>query len=472
MAYKDLREFISRLEKEEELVRVRAQVDPNLEIGAIMRKVFDKRGKAIIFENVRGHQIPHICGAMDTYKRYALGVECEPNIRAILNKNLRAVRNPIPPVIVKEAPCQEVVLSAPNVDLYQFPTPKWNSEDGGKYIGTLGVVIAKDPETGFRNMGIYREQIHGTNKMGLQSTQQVGIILSKYQMRGKVMPIVTAIGVDPAILAASCFRLPLGYDELSAAGGLRGEPVPLVKCKTIDLEAPANAEIVLEGEISPNTEDWEPEGPYGEFTGYYGAKMEKGKLPTIRVKAITMRNRPVFQGTLEGKAPCESTTLRTLGGTTGLWLRMELANIPGFKELWISDTGCGLFKTIIALDKQYYIGNSKQAIMACWAMTHAGKWTIVVDGDIDIFDQNQVEWALATRVQPHRDIIITSDQYTGTNLDPSISPDTRTWPHTHSSRIGIDATMQFKAFDFPPVIDFSADLMSKVESRWNEYGIK
>ena len=184
MPYRDLREFIDRLEREGELRRVKAQVDPELEIGAIMRKVFDKRGKAVLFENVRGHKIPLICGAMDTFKRYALGVECEPHPREILKKNLEAARNPIPPIIVDEAPCQEVVLTGPDVDLNQFPAPRWHIQDGGRYIGTLGVVIVKDPQTGVQNMGIYREQIQGRNRMGLQATQQVGVVLTKYRDRG------------------------------------------------------------------------------------------------------------------------------------------------------------------------------------------------------------------------------------------------------------------------------------------------
>lgn len=468
MPYNDLRGFIDRLEKEGELVRVRAQVDPELEIGAIMRKVFDKRGKAVLFENLKGHSIPLICGAMDTFNRYALGVECEPHPRAILKKNLEGLRNPIPPIIVKEGPCQEVVLMGPDVDLEQFPAPIWHPLDGGRYIGTMAVVIVKDPQTGTRNMGIYREQIQGRNKMGIQSTQQVGVILRKYRDRGEAMPVVTAIGVDPAILAASCFRLGLGADELASAGGLKGEPVPLVKCKTIDLEAPATAEIVLEGEIPPDEAKWEVEGPFGEFTGYYGLE---GKLPTIYVKAVTMRKNPICQGTLEGRPPSESTTMRTLGHSAAIWHRMEEARIPGFKEVWLTNMGCGTFGTIIALDKQYYWGNARQAIMAYWSMTITGKWTIVVDADVDIFDRGQVEWALATRVQPQRDIIITSNTHPDIQLDPSLPPEDRPFPFTHASRIGIDATVQFKGFDFPPLISYPPELLEMVEGRWREYRI-
>src|SRR3990172_7095187 len=232
MPYRDLREFISLLEKEGEIVRVKAEVDPHLEVGTIMRKVFDKRGKGVLFENVKGHTIPLLSGVMDTYKRYALAIDCPSELRAILNKTLNAARNPILPQMVKKGPCQEKVLTGGQVDLSHIPVPYWHHLDGGPFIGTLGVVISKDPETGSRNCGVYREQILGKNKTGLLATQQVGVTLKKYRDRGQAMPVATAIGVEPALLAASCFHLPFGNEEYGAAGALMEEPVPLVKCKT------------------------------------------------------------------------------------------------------------------------------------------------------------------------------------------------------------------------------------------------
>ncbi len=469
MPYRDLREFISLLEREGEITRVKAEVDPELELALIVRKVFDRRGKALLFENVKGHDIPLISGAVDTYKRYGLGIGAEPDPSSILDKTISSSRNPIPPVSVNEGPCQEVVNTGKKVDLNVLPVPKWHELDGGKFIGTLGLVIVKDPDTGARNMGIYRQQIHGKDRMGLLATQQVGLVLRKYRDRGQPMPVATVIGVDPAILAASCFRLPPGGDELAVAGAMKGEPIPLVKCKTIDVEVPAYAEIVIEGEIPPDSGKWDVGGPFGEFTGFYGGVVTK--KPSIYVKAITTRTDPIFQGTLEGMPPSESTTLRCLGHTTGTHIRLEQARIPGFKRVWVTEMGCANFVVVIQLEKQYYLGNARQAIMAYWSMEHVGKWCIVVDDDIDIFDMAQVEWALATRVQPHRDIIITADRDPGTNLDPSIPPEKRPYPYTQCSRIGIDATKDFKGFDFPPEIRSRPEDLKKVEDRWPEYGI-
>ncbi|MEE8448580.1 MAG: UbiD family decarboxylase [Thermodesulfobacteriota bacterium] len=469
MPFQDLREFIDRLDKEGELARVKVEVDPKYEIGVIMRKVFDQRGKAVLFENVAGHHMPLLCGAMDTYNRYALGIGSPPEVRAILEKTVAAARHPLPPVLVNDAPCQERVLTGEEVNLYDFPVPLWHHLDPGPFIGTLGNVITKDPETGKHNAGIYRQQIQGKNKTGLLATQQVGVILQKYLDAGRPMPVATVIGPNPAMLASSCFHLPLGEDEFSAAGALMGEPLKMVKCKTIDLEVPAHAEIVLEGEIPCDKSQWEMEGPFGEFTGYYGGVV--GKKPSIILKAITSRADPIFQATMEGKPPSESTTLRTIGHSTGAWIKLEKAKVPGFKRAYFSDMGCAVFMLIIALEKQYYQGNARQAIMAHWSMSHVGKWVIVVDDDIDIFDRAQVEWALATRVQPHRDIIITDNLQPGTNLDPSIHPDDRPFPATRCSRIGIDATKQFKGFDFPPEIKSRPEDVEKVESRWKEYGL-
>lgn len=469
MPYSDLREFLDKLDKEGELARVKAQVDPDYEVGTIMRRVFDQRGKAVLFENVRGHTIPILSGALDTYKRYALGIESEQHLKAIIEKCLAAMRNPIAPVVVKEGPCQDNVILGDEVDLSRFPVPLWHHLDCGRYIGTLGVVISRDPETGQRNMGIYRQQVQGKNKVGILATQQMGMVLRKWLDRGQAMPVATAIGLDPAIIAASCFRPPLGLDELGLAGALRGKEVELVKCRTIDLEVPANAEIVLEGEIPADKSLWQTEGPFGEFTGYYGGVVSI--KPTIYLKAVTHRDNPIYQCTLEGMPPCESTTLRTVGHTVGAWLKLANARIPGFKAVYLTDMGCANFMAIISLAKQYYLGNARQAIYALWALEVAGKWAIVVDDDIDIFDRAQVEWALATRVQPHRDIIISSEREPGKDLDPSIHPDVREYPWTQGSRIGIDATKGFKGFDFPPEIRSRAEDLENVASRWPEYGI-
>lgn len=467
MAFDDLRSFLKHLEENGELHRVPVEVDWDLEIGTILRRVFDRRGPALLYERVRDSRYPLVAGVMDTYERYAAGVGAEPTIRGILRHIRERVREPLTPQLAKDAPCQEEVFFGGDIDITKFPSPRWGRLDGGRYLGTLGLVINKDPETEQQNVGIYRLEVKGRNILGYNATQQTGITLRKYEKMGKPMPIAVAIGVDPGTLAASCFTVPYGVDEFSLAGPLLGHPLSVVKCETVDLLVPSNAEIVLEGTVSPNLEDWREEGPFGEFTGYYGIRTRN---PVIQLTALTHRREPILQGTLEGAPPSESTTLRAIGHTLGTWLKLDRSGLPGIREVYCTDMGCCNFRTIVSIERQYYHGHARQVIEYIWATGFNHKWTIVVDEDIDIYNRAQVEWALSTRVQPHRDIIITDQSCIGCNLDPSIPPEERPYPGTRSSRIGINATTEYKGFDFPPMVRPSDEDFARVESRWRKYG--
>ena len=193
MIDRDLRQFISKLEGEGELQRIKAEVDPDLEVGAIMRKVFEINGPACLFEKVKGSRYPMISGALFGFKKYGLAIGASPDIRSILQKVLLATQNPIPPVLITHAPCKENIDVGDKIDLGKFPAPRWHHLDGGRYIGTLGVMITKDPETGIRNMGIYRQQMVGKNRLAFLGTQQAGIHFQKYRSQKRAMPIATAL---------------------------------------------------------------------------------------------------------------------------------------------------------------------------------------------------------------------------------------------------------------------------------------
>ncbi len=467
MPYRSLRDFLAGLQERGLLHTITIEVDWDQEIGSIMRKIFDQRGPAVLFNKVRDSAFPLVSGAMDTYERYALGIGAEPNLRSIIKRTLRAQAEPIPPMLVTGGPCKQNVDRGREVDLFKFPSPRWHRLDGGRYLGTLGVMIMRDPETGTRNAAIYRGQLLGRDKMGLQLTQQAGIILNKYQAMGKPTPLAIALGVEPCVLAAATVKAAYGVDELGIAGGFRGEPIDLVKCETVDVEVPASSEIILEGEVSPDAKKWEEEGPFGEFSGYYGGA--KVPRPTMHVSAVTYRDRPILHGTLEGGPPNESNTLRTIGSSAGIWDRLIRTGVPGLKEVYVTEMGCAEFTCIASLERHYYYGNARRLIQAIFATSNV-KWAIVVDGDIDIYNSEQVEWALATRVQPHRDVIITPNGDPGLALDPAIPPEDRTHPNAHTSRIGIDATVHYKGFEFPPIARPSEDEMAKVSARWREYG--
>jgi 4-hydroxy-3-polyprenylbenzoate decarboxylase len=465
--FEDLRSFLSALEDRRLLTRVRAEVDWDLEIGAIQRRIFDCEGPALLFERVKGHRWPLVSGALGTPERVALALGCKPELKEMITRLRDATENPLAPVIVDKGLCQQNVDRLGKMDVQKFPTPKWHRLDGGRYIGTLGLVITKDPETGRRNVGIYREQILGPDRIALNATQQVGTIWQKWRRAGRPMPVATAIGVDPATMIASLVQAKLGDDEFGISGGLRGKALDLVRCVSQDLEVPASAEIVLEGQISADGELVQ-EGPFGEFTGYYGLETMS---PVIDLTAVTYRDSPILQGTLEGAPPSESTSLRTLTHTAGAWAKLDRMGIPGLKDVYVTDMGCANFMVVASMQRQFYFGHARQVIAAIWANIHIAKWVIVVNDDIDIYDRRQVEWALATRVAPHRDIWVTPQNQPGTNLDPAIAPDDRHYPSIRGSRVGIDATEDYKGYEFPPQTKPSPEEYARVDARWHEYGL-
>ena len=213
--FNDLRGFLARLEEEGELKRVTKEVNWDREIGAIMVKIFDTEGPAVLFEKVKDSEYPLVSGVMSTFKRYALGIQSPPDLRSMCRKVLEATRNPVEPRIVVDGPCKENIFTGNGVDVYKFPTPKWHRLDGGRYIGTLGVVITRDIDTGIRNAGIYRLQIHAKDKISLIGSQQAGVALSRYRGRKKSMPVAVAIGLEPSVIAASVTQVAYGVDELA-----------------------------------------------------------------------------------------------------------------------------------------------------------------------------------------------------------------------------------------------------------------
>jgi len=471
MGYKDMREFIHKLEQEEELQRIKVEVDWDIEIGAIMRRVLKINGPACLFEKVRDSEYQVFSGGLATHKRYGIAIGTTSYLEDILSKMLHALSNLTPPVMVNSGPCKENKDTGDRIDMTMFPLPHWHELDGGRYINKEGVVITKDPETGVRNISLIRQQMMGKNKVTFNPAHQSGIHLRKYMAMNKPMPFATAIGVQPEIVAASVVNAPYGVDEYDIAGTLAGEPIKLVKCDTVDLEVPATAEIVLEGEISPDRSEWELEGPCGEFAGYFSS-LEKELKPAGYLSAITYRNNPIFQGCKPGIPPNEDIRLKEIGQTTGGWYTLLKSGIPNIKKVYASDTGCGSFTIVVSMGKQSYLGNVRDVIFTTFALIPASKWVIVVDDDIDIYDPKQVLWSLAVRVQPHRDIIVTDNNCAGVPLDQSIPPDLRKIPNVRTSKIGIDATTQFKGFDFGTMVLDSDKVQQKIANRWKEYGFK
>lgn len=459
MSFKGLREFIGLLEEHGELARVAVPVDLNQELGAVCVKGLRSAGPALFFEHPGGKDIPILTNLLATRRRYALAMGCAQG--EIHREWNRRVSQPVPPVRVEGGPCQEEVYVGDQVDLMKLPAPVWNAKDGGPYL-TLSCHITKEPSTGARNVGIYRNQVHDRQTLGILAGPYTHIMLQRRGAPAEPSPVAIAIGVDPRIVMAASCPFPFGSDELAMAGALRGAPIEMVPCKTVPLEVPADAEVVIEGEIRPDEK--REEGPFGEFTGHYGGlKMAR---PTIHVKAITRRKKPILHLAYQGAPPHETDVLTAMGKESEI---LRTITLPGVKAVHLTEGGCGILHAVVCIEKLYE-GYGKMvglAVLGCPSGRHL-KQVTVVDDDVDPFDPVAVEWAVATRVQPHRDVEIIKE-VTGIFLDPSLPPAEQAGP-ARTSKILIDAT-RYDAKNFPPVCLPAAEAVEKVEREWQRYGI-
>lgn len=465
MAFEDLREFLATLEKEGELCRVELEVDSRHEIGAICRKVVNKGGPALFFEKVKGFEFPLVCNLWGTRKRYFIGLEIsEEGLREEWNKRIE--RGGIESKVVSDGPCKENKMIGDDVDLLRFPTPIWNEKDGGPYI-TQPICISRDPETGIMNVGMYRVMVHDRRTTGILLTpyRHMAYHREKARKKGKALPVAIVLGTDPVVCQISQAPYPFGVDELAMAGALRGRNVELVKCETIDLEVPATAEIVIEGEIP--IDKTMMEGPYGEFTGYYGAKSER---PIVEVKAITYRDDAIYHGLYNGRPPTEEVILRCI--ITEIEMMRQCA-LSGVKRLVLSEAGCGIFNVVVQIEKPY---DGYAMIVASNLLGQPLGWgiknVIVVDEDIDPTSWQDIEWAMATRFQPLEDLNILKN-VTGVFLDPTLRPGSREGRMCMTSKMVMDLTKPVNDIygPFAEVCVPKQEAMDMVEKRWKDYGI-
>jgi UbiD family decarboxylase len=459
MGFSGLREFIELLDKEGELARVQVPVDLDQELGAVCVTSLRGRGPALLFERPGGKTIPIFINALATRRRYALAMQCgQDEVHKEWN---RRVSRPLPPVTTSSGPCQEVILQGDDINIFELPAPTLNSLDGGAYL-TLCCHHTRDPLTEIRNVGIYRNQVHDRHTLGILSGPYTNFMLQFRKAPDKPFPIAIAIGVDPRLVMAASCPFPFGTDELAMAGALRGKPFEVVPCKTVPLQVPADAEVVLEGYLRP--EQKREEGPFGEFTGHYGGlKMPR---PTIEITALTRRREPILHLAYQGAPPHETDVLTAVGKESEILRNITL---PGVKAVHLTEGGCGVFHVVVAIEKLYE-GYGKMVGLAIFGSPSGRhiKQVTVVDDDVDPFDPLAVEWAVATRVQPHRDIEIMSG-LTGIFLDPSLPKEEQEGP-ARTSKILIDAT-RYDAKDFAPVCLPARDMMAKVERDWERYGI-
>ncbi|MFH1821811.1 MAG: UbiD family decarboxylase [Methanobacteriota archaeon] len=456
----DLRGFIKELENNDKLKRVKAPVDKDWEISCIARNVMNlppQRRYAILFENVKGFKNRVMINAFASRDMYALGLES--TVEGIDERWYSALSYPLSPELVDQASCKENVLTGDEVDLDLLPHAVYTPQkDEAPYIAS-GCVLIKDPETAVQNVGIYRCMVKGKNKLGLhiEPPHDGGIIYFKHRQMDKPMEIAIVIGVPPVVHMSAAAKIPFGVDELTIAGGLAKSPLKVAKCETVDLQVPADAEIVIEGIVSPKRV--EPEGPFGEFYGYMG---ERGTDPEIDVTAITFRNEPIYQLLLQQKAPNEGNVLRDVSMEAFLKGKLKGAGVPGVTDVCIRETSA--IEHLVVGIKKLYPGHVLTVAQACWiAYPLAFKQIIVVDDDCDILDPGDVEWRVATCVQPDRDVQVVSDA-AANPLDPSIPLEKK----GHGSKMLIDATRKFK---YPDMALPPKEMLDKARKQWRGYSL-
>jgi 4-hydroxy-3-polyprenylbenzoate decarboxylase len=487
MPFKDLREYLSTLEKLNMLVRVKKKITDPHEIFTIVWELNDRGGDpAVIFENVMDYGIPVVSNIFGSEpKRWGLAISLpmDLSVRELRNHYIKILDDKSmwkKPVIVEKssAPCKEVILKGDDINLYKFPILQWHPLDGGAFI-TLGLSITKDPEFG-RNVGIYRMKVLDKDKTTLLCSphQHIGIMLDKARKAGKKsVECAVAIGTDPALLVAGWTKLRIREDEFEFAAALRGgQPIELVKCETVDLEVPATAEIVLEGEIS--TEEIVPEGTFGEWMGYHE---EQAEAPVFKIKCITHRKDPLYVTTIVSHPRADGEAFfRSVSQNAHFYRQVRDARVPGFVDAWLPLSGHG-FMGIVSI-KKIYPGWGRQVIYQLFGIPFVAATmnvVIVVDDDIDPSNLEQVIWALSTRVDPKRDVVII-DPLAMYGLNPAASKRIKipgsTGEITICSRMGIDATLKTREdlYERPTPIPVrpQPEMLKKVREQWSEYGFK
>jgi 4-hydroxy-3-polyprenylbenzoate decarboxylase len=497
VAFGDMRSWIDMLKKAGELHEINAEVDWNIELGTIMRLAQGPgTGPAMLFNNIKGYNSPKsrckrvFGGVLNNYRRVAmmLGLPADTHPRELVKLSRTILQGSVPPRIVNTGPCKENIVTGNDINLDDFPTPYWNRIDGGRYILSYGGVVTKDPDTGVMNVGIYRGMVAGRDKIPilLWRAQHIGHHYTAWQQQGGAseMPIAVAIGWEPSLGFCAGSPVPKGICEYDVMGAIRGEPVDLVKCETVDLYVPASAEIVIEGYLGLDPSTYVTEGPYAEFTGYVAG--DKSPKPTIRVTAITHRNDPILRGTIEGSLPgsfSENAVCSSIMRAATAWNVLDRAGVPGVTDVWCPPVQAGI-NTLIRM-KQSYRGQAKQAANALWGSSAAHvryKHVTVVDDDIDIHDYAAVDWAIAFRVNAGENDIVIMPATFGAGLDPSVRRRDRNadlFGTGKWNRLLIDATINLD-YDpdpdlggarFPPTVWPDQSDVDAAKARWSELGL-
>ena len=487
MKYNDLRDFLDKLEKEGELKRISVEVDPYLEMTEICDRTLRANGPALLFENPKNANMPVLANLFGTTKRIAMGMG-EDSVESLreVGKLLAFLKEPEPPKgmkdaweklpvfkqvlnmnprVISKAPCQENIIETREVDLSTIPIQTCWPDDAGPLI-TWALVITKGPEKERANLGIYRQQVIGKNKVIMRWLSHRGGALDfrdwQQSHPGKPFPVAVALGADPATILAAVTPVPDSLSEYAFAGLLRGSKTQLVKCKSHDLEVPATAEIILEGFIYPD--DTAAEGPFGDHTGYYN---EVDTFPVFTIEKITHRNNPIYHSTYTGRPPDEPAVLGV--ALNEVFIPLLQKQFPEIVDFYLPPEGCSYRLAVVSIKKQYP-GHAKRVMMAIWSYLRQFMYTkfiIVTDDDVNIRQWEDVIWAMTTRVDPARDCTIIEN--TPIDYLDFASPVSGL-----GSKIGIDATNKWPTEtqrEWGKPIKMSQEVQSRVDDIWESLGI-
>jgi len=487
MQYKDLRDFIAQLETLGELRRVKVEVDPRLEMTEICDRTLRRAGPALLFERPTGHSVPVLGNLFGTPRRVALGMG-QDSVEALreVGRLLALLKEPEPPrgmkdaweklpifrqvlnmapKVVGKAACQEEVLGGGEVDLGALPVQTCWPGDAGPLI-TWGLVVTRGPHKSRQNLGIYRQQVIGRNKVIMRWLSHRGGALDFREWRearpGEPFPVAVALGADPATILAAVTPVPDTLSEYAFAGLLRGSKTELVQCLTSELQVPAGAEYVLEGFIHPGEEA--DEGPFGDHTGYYN---EVDRFPVLTVERITHRRDPIYHSTYTGRPPDEPAILGV--ALNEVFVPILQKQFPEITDFYLPPEGCSYRMAVVTMKKQYP-GHAKRVMLGVWSFLRQfmyTKFVVVTDDDINARDWQDVIWAMTTRMDPARDTVIIEN--TPIDYLDFASPVSGL-----GSKIGFDATNKWPgetSREWGRPITMDPAVKARVDAIWDSLGI-
>jgi 4-hydroxy-3-polyprenylbenzoate decarboxylase len=487
MRYSDLRDFIAQLERQGELRRVPVEISPRLEMTEICDRVLKAQGPALLFERPAGHSIPVLANLFGTPRRVAMGMG-EESVDALreVGKLLAYLKEPEPPKglkdmwdklpvlkqvlnmapkVVSGAPCQQVVWEGDDVDLGRLPVQTCWPGDAGPLI-TWGLTVTRGPRRPRQNLGIYRQQVIGRNKLIMRWLAHRGGALDfrdhALAHPGTPFPVAVALGADPATILGAVTPVPDTLSEYQFAGLLRGSRTELVNCLGSDLQVPASAEIVLEGVIHPD--ETALEGPFGDHTGYYN---EQDRFPVFTVERITMRRDPIYHSTYTGKPPDEPAILGV--ALNEVFVPLLTKQFPEIVDFYLPPEGCSYRLAVVSMRKQYP-GHPKRVMFGVWSFLRQFMYTkfiVVTDDDVDVRDWKEVIWALTTRVDPTRDTLLVDN--TPIDYLDFASPVSGL-----GSKMGIDATNKWPgetAREWGRPIAMDAEVVRRIDAMWGDLGL-